>query len=104
MVRETKNVFEPGTLVPRGMYIRKCDTGLYNKQYFANQADKERELRLMLDDPANWMSHFFRKERNHEEVLVLLNNLASHLQKAGYEVFNLDNFIGELHEIVNHTN
>ena len=93
---ETNNVFEPGTLTPRKKYIRQCDSGIYNKQYFAKKADQERDLRLMLDDPFNWVKHFFRKERDKEEVLVLLNNVALELQKAGYDVSLLDDAIQQL--------
>lgn len=48
-------------------YIRECDTAMKNKQYFAKCADKERELRLMLRDPKNWLSEFFGREPEMDE-------------------------------------
>lgn len=85
-----ENTFEPGTLIPRGMYIRKCETGLYNKQHFAKLADKERNLRLDMMKPSNWLSGFFAKEPDKEELQVFAGSLIAHLERTGYDTSELD--------------
>lgn len=77
-------------------YIRECDTAMKNKHYFAKCADKERELRLMLRDPKNWLSEFFGREPEMDEVIVLLEGIAERLNKENVEVTTLENFIYEL--------
>ena len=89
---EKEDTFEPGTLIPRGMYIRKCNTGMLNKQHFANCADKERDLRLQMMEPTNWLSQFFAKEPDKEELQKLAGSLVAHLSRAGYDTAELDDW------------
>ena len=89
---EKEDTFEPGTLIPRGMYIRKCNTGMLNKQHFANCADKERDLRLQMMEPTNWLSGFFAKEPDKEELQKFAGSLVAHLDKAGYDTAELDDW------------
>lgn len=79
------DVFKSGVLVPRGKYVRECDKAMKNKQYFAKKADEERELRLMLRDPTNWLSEFFSKEPTKEDIVSLIVTLSDHVQHMGYE-------------------
>lgn len=88
----TDSTFEPGTLIPRGMYIRKCNTGMLNKQHFAKCADKERDLRLQMMEPTNWLSQFFAKEPDKEELQKFAGSLVTHLTKAGYDTSELDDW------------
>lgn len=90
------NVFEPGTFIPRGIYIRQCEARNYEKEYFANKADTERNLRLALSNPKNWLSLYFSKEPTKTDIVEFLEELAAKLSHEDYEVTTLENFIGEL--------
>jgi hypothetical protein len=92
---DQNKTFHPGTYIPRGKYIRQHDSGKYDCIHFAVKADEERTLRLMLDDPKNWFSSYFRKERDPEEIIELLNVLSFYLDRVGFDVTTLDNFIEE---------
>lgn len=74
----------------RGKYVRECDTAMKNKQYFAKKADEERELRLRLRDPINWLSEFFSKEPDKEDLQKFAGALVGHLERAGYDTSELD--------------
>lgn len=56
----------------------------------SKQADKERELRLALSDPTNWLSQFFAKEPDKEELQKLAGGLVAYLEKIGYDTYELD--------------
>lgn len=84
---------EKGTLIPRGMYIRKCDSGIYNRQHFAKLADKERDLRLALGEPKNWLSQYFSKEPSREELKEFFDELVLKLHHAGYETVPLEDWV-----------
>jgi hypothetical protein len=88
--------FHTGTLTPRGIYIRQCESRHYEKEYFANKADTERNLRLALSEPKNWLSLYFSKEPTKTDIIELLEALATKLSHEDYEVTTLENFIGEL--------
>lgn len=90
-----EQTFEPGTLIPRGLYIRKCETGLFNKQHFAKQADKERELRLALSEPKNWLSLYFSKEPTRQDLAKFMDELVLKMAHANYDTIDLENWILE---------
>lgn len=87
------DTFEEGTLIPRGKYIRECNIAMKNKQYFANCADKERDLRLQLREPKNWLSLYFSKEPVRSDIYELMNELVDHLTKMGLDTSELDDWI-----------
>ena len=91
---EKENTFEPGTLIPRGIYIREFEYGSVTRstEWFAEQADKERDLRLQMMEPTNWLSGFFAKEPDKEELQKFAGSLVAHLDKAGYDTAELDDW------------
>lgn len=82
--------------IQRGKYVRECNVAMKNRQYFAKKADEERELRLMLRDPKNWLSEYFGYTHDKEEIVAFLEELSVKLGREGYEVSTFENFIGEL--------
>jgi len=88
-VIESKNI-------QRGKYLRECDTAMKNKQYFAKKADEERELRLMLREPKNWLSTYFSFAHEKEEISTLVLELANQLCREGYDVADLEDWAAQL--------
>jgi hypothetical protein len=82
--------------IPPGMYIRKCETGLYNKQHFAKKADEERDLRLLMRDPKNWLNMYFSFAHEKEEIVALIVALANKLSQEGYDVAELEDWAAHL--------
>lgn len=82
--------------IQRGKYASECNRAMKNRQYFAKKADEERELRLMLREPKNWLSEYFSYARDQEEIVAFLEELAVKLRKEGYEVMLFEEFIGEV--------
>lgn len=89
-----ENTFEPDTLIPRGIYIREFERGSVARstEYFAEQADKERELRLTLGKPKNWLSQYFGKEPDKEELHEFFTELIHHMA-ADYDMSEIDDWV-----------
>lgn len=94
------STFEPGTLIPRGIYRRMLDRCIEdptcldgNAEFYAACADKERELRLALRNPKNWLSQYFSKTPDKDEVHGLMTELLFHLNHYDLDTSELDDWI-----------
>jgi len=81
--------------IQRGKYLRECEQGMFTEEavHFAKKADEERELRLMLREPKNWLSTYFSFAHEKDEIKEFMCSLSTHLRQEGYDVADLDNFV-----------
>ena len=84
--------------IQRGKYLRECEQGMFTEEavHFAKKADEERELRLMLREPKNWLSTYFSFAHEKEEISALVLELANQLRREGYDVADLEDWAAQL--------